>query len=176
MGHGIDSFDGASYDTVGRYRQDEINGFPKELIDALLEAAQLKEAGMVLDAMAGDGNLTVRLHEFCKEHGMEMPKVIALEYSRVQTEFADHALSRSAPGRSGGRAEMKERQGGPRNPRGLVRPRMIKSSNHEIPLADQPRMYGASSSVLRPSGSFRQPGASSSTRRRNATSSARSRG
>ena len=155
MGHGIDSFEGASYDTVGRYRQDEINGFSKELIDALLDAAQLKEAGLVLDAMAGDGNLTVRLHEFCKERNMEMPKVIALEYSRVQTEFADHALSPlGARAIWGDVLSMKERRGDREIPEGSFDRVMIKSSNHEIPLADQPRMYRSVFRVLRPAGTF----------------------
>src|SRR5262245_13913288 len=112
MGHGIKSFEGASYDTVGRYRQDEINGFSKELIDSLLEAADLQDAGLVLDAMAGDGNLTVRLHDFCKERRIKMPRVIALEFSRVQTEFADHALSPlGARAIWGDVLSMKERRG-----------------------------------------------------------------
>ncbi len=155
MGHGIEPFEGASYDTVGRYKQDEINGFPKELIDALLEAARLEGAGLVLDAMAGDGNLTVRLHDFCKERKMEMPRVVALEFSRVQTEFADHALSPlGARAIWGDVLTMTERRGGRAIPDGSFDRVLIKSSNHEIPLADQPRMYGSVFRVLRPGGEF----------------------
>jgi SAM-dependent methyltransferase len=155
MGHGIESFEGASYDTVGRYRQDEINGFSKELIDSLLEAALLQDAGMVLDAMAGDGNLTVALHEFCKQRQMEMPRVIALEFSRVQTEFAEHALAPlGARAIWGDVLSMTERRGGRQIPEGSFDRVLIKSSNHEIPLADQPRMYRSVFRVLRPSGSF----------------------
>ena len=155
MGHGIESSDGASYDTVGRYKQDEINGFSKELIDALLEAVHLEEARLVLDAMAGDGNLTVRLHDFCKERKMEMPRVTALEFSRVQMEFAEHALTPlGARAIWGDVLTMSERRAGRKIPDGSFDRVMIKSSNHEIPLAEQPRMYRSIFRVLQPSGIF----------------------
>lgn len=155
MGNATGGLDGASYDRVGRYCQDEINGFPKELVDGLLQAARLSEARIVLDAMAGDGNLTVRLYDFCKEQGIDFPKVTALEFSRVQTEFAEHALAPlGAIALWGDVLTMKDRRDGREIPEDSFDRVLIKSSNHEIPLADQSRLYRSVFRVLRPSGTF----------------------
>src|SRR5215831_7574669 len=152
MGKEAGELDNASYDTVGRYRQDEVNGFSKELIDALLHAADLAEAKVVLDAMAGDGNLTLRLHDFCKERGIEPPKLTALEFSRVQAEFADHALSPiGATAFWGDVLSMKHRRDGREIPDGSFDRVLIKSSNHEIPRDEQQRLYRSIFRVLRPS-------------------------
>src|SRR6185436_20029604 len=83
-----------AYDVVGRYRQDEINGFPESLLTRLIELVDPATVGSVLDAMASDGNLTERLHRFCKERGIPLPELTAIEISRVQSEFAKQELRR----------------------------------------------------------------------------------
>lgn len=155
MGNATRGVEQAAYDTVGRYRQDEINGFTKELIHRMLEAADLARASSVLDAMAGDGNLTSRLHEFCRERGIPFPETCALEYSRVQAEFAKEALS-SLPARAiwGDVLSMTDRGTGQRIPDGSFDRVLIKSGTHEIPREKQPELYGSVFQVLRPGGAF----------------------
>lgn len=145
----------ASYDTVGRYRQDEINGFPRELIDELLGAADLPSARTVLDAMSGDGNLSVRLHAYCLERKFAAPATTALEYSRVQSDFAQEALDPlGARALWGDALSMSDRSDGRPLPDAGFDRVLIKSSNHEIPVEDQVRLYGSVFRVLRPGGYF----------------------
>src|SRR6478736_3170092 len=84
--------DRAAYDVVGRYKQDEVNGFTTALVERMLDAAQLTGAESVLDAMAGDGNLTQRLYAYCRSRGLPTPRTTVLELSPVQSEFARGAL------------------------------------------------------------------------------------
>src|SRR5689334_1569556 len=83
----------AAYDAIGRYQQDEVNGFSRELIFKMFAAADLGRATGVMDAMAGDGNLTRRLSEYCRESGIPFPSTTVLEYSRIQSAFAQSALA-----------------------------------------------------------------------------------
>jgi SAM-dependent methyltransferase len=146
---------GASYDTVGRYRQDAVNGFSRALIDTFLEIAALERAGTVLDAMAGDGNLTLRLRAFCRSRGLAIPRTTVLEYSRVQAEFAKKALAGTdAEIVWGDVLTMKDRGEGREIPAGAFDRILIKSSNHEIPRGEQARLYGSLFRTLRPRGLF----------------------
>ena len=56
-----------AYDVVGRYQQDEVNGFTREHLIQMIAVADLPRATAVLDAMAGDGILTRRMAEYCRE-------------------------------------------------------------------------------------------------------------
>lgn len=145
----------ASFDAVGKYRQDDVNGFSKELIDAMLAAAALERAGTVLDAMAGDGNLTLRLREYCRERGIPLPKTTVLEFSRVQAEFAKKELAGTeAEVVWGDVLTLKGRADGRELPEGAFDRVLIKSSNHEIPASDQPRLYASVFRALRPGGLY----------------------
>lgn len=155
MGNATGEAKGASYDAVGRYQQDEINGFSRELIDELLVSADVAGVKAVLDAMSGDGNLTARLHAFCKERGIDFPKTTALEFSRVQTEFAKERLgSLGASAMWGDALSMTDRHDGRPLPDGAFDRVLVKSSNHEIPLPQQSQLYRSIFRVLRPSGLF----------------------
>src|SRR5258708_23037560 len=89
------SFPG-DYDVVGGYNQDEINGFTDELLERMLDLAQLSPSHRVLDAMAGDGNLSARLVQYCQQRDRGLPEVVLLEISPVQTAFAQAELSGTA--------------------------------------------------------------------------------
>jgi SAM-dependent methyltransferase len=145
----------AAYDTVGRYQQDEVNGFSRDLIFRMFEAGDLEHAPRVLDAMAGDGNLTRRLAEYCREKGFPFPAVTVLEYSRIQSSFAQASLAGlDARILWGDALGMKDLSTGEPIPDSSFDRVLIKSANHEIPLASQPRLYESVFRVLRPGGLF----------------------
>lgn len=149
----------AAYDSVGRYQQDEVNGFSRDLIFSMLEAASPECAESILDAMAGDGNLTRRLAEYCRLHRLAFPAVTVLEFSRVQAEFAKEALaSAGASARAkvvwGDVLAMRDLSTGTSFPDSSFDRVLIKSANHELPLARQPDLYRSVFRVLRPGGLF----------------------
>jgi len=143
------------YDLVGRYRQDDVNGFSQELIYRMLEAADLARAYDVLDAMAGDGNLTLRMGEFCRDRKIRFPKTTVLEYSRVQSTFARHHLAPLGAdvvwGDVLGMTDLATKQ--PLREAAFDRV-LIKSANHEIPRDKQPELYQSVFRTLRPGGTF----------------------
>jgi SAM-dependent methyltransferase len=145
----------APYDLVGQYNQDEINGFDPLLIERLLDIARLEGSSRVLDAMAGDGNLSHRLLRYCEARGMRMPELTVLEFSRVQAEMAKESLQRyNANVLWGDILEMRSLTDG-----SIIAPSsfdrvLIKSANHEIPLSSQPRLYRNIFDVLSPDGLF----------------------
>src|SRR5579862_9130418 len=145
----------AAYDVVGRYQQDEVNGFSREQIFQMFEAGDIRRASSVLDAMAGDGNLTRRLSEYCREKGLPFPTTSALEYSRIQTGFAQSDLAPlNARVIWGDVLDMKDLSTGEELPDCSFDRVLIKSANHEIPLAHQARLYRSVFRVLQPGGSF----------------------
>src|SRR5437867_2747123 len=83
----------ASYDKVGIYDQDAINGFSERMLNTMLDIVNLEQASNILDAMAGNGNLTLRLYDYCEQCGIIPPNVMLLELSRVQCEFAKMELA-----------------------------------------------------------------------------------
>jgi len=76
-----------SYDVVGRYNQNKVNGFQQQLIDRMLEVAELGTAETVLDAMGGDGNLSASIIDYCRRNNFSTPKLTLFEISRVQCKF-----------------------------------------------------------------------------------------
>lgn len=143
------------YDLVGRYRQDDVNGFTQELIYRMLDAADLGRATGVLDAMAGDGNLTLRMGEFCRDRQIRFPKTTVLEYSRVQATFAQHHLAPLGAdvvwGDVLGMTDLATKRALPEAAYDRV---LIKSANHEIPRDRQPELYKSVFKTLRPGGLF----------------------
>ncbi|MBI4861869.1 MAG: methyltransferase domain-containing protein [Candidatus Riflebacteria bacterium] len=142
-----------AYDLVGQYSQDEINGFDETLVDRLLDRAQLAQVTRVLDAMAGDGNLTARLAAYCRCRGLAMPQVVVLEYSRVQTEFARVRLA-GLPVRVvwGDVLSMRERETGEALPDGPFDRVLIKSALHELSPDQKLTAYRALFGALAPGG------------------------
>jgi SAM-dependent methyltransferase len=155
MGDAIGTTASAAYDVVGRYRQDEINGFGPGLVERMLDAARLRGAETVLDAMAGDGNLTERLHAYCRERGMAFPRTTVLEFSKVQAEFARHAVAPLGASVLWGDAlAMQDLATGRSLEESSFDRVLIKSATHEIPRDRQPDLYRSIFRVLRPGGIF----------------------
>jgi len=144
-----------SYDVVGRYSQDEINGFRDELIERMLDLADLEHSERVLDAMGGDGNLTSRILTFCEQRGFSTPELVVLEFSEVQKTFAEAALSNSGVKIiQGDVLTMTDLLTGDPLPSESFDRVLIKSALHEIPLDSQPQLHKAVMRVLRPGGLY----------------------
>ncbi len=77
-----------AYDKVGLYDQDAINGFSEQMLHAMLDLVNPSQASDILDAMAGNGNLTLRLYDYCRRCEIPFPNIVLLELSRVQCELA----------------------------------------------------------------------------------------
>ena len=82
----------ASFDVVGNYNQNAINGFSPDLISKMIEHAHIFENCTVMDAMGGDGNLTLDIFEYCKQKGTPLPEVTVYEHSQVQAGIAREKL------------------------------------------------------------------------------------
>lgn len=145
----------AAYDTVGRYNQDSINGLDDCLLVRMLEAVDPRPNQVILDAMAGDGNLSVRLNSYCKTRGTGWPSLVVLEYSRVQAEFARMTLAdMQARVIWGDVLAMQDLENGSILPDETFDRVMIKSANHEICLAKQAELYASIARILKPGGIF----------------------
>jgi len=144
-----------AYDKVGVYDQDTINGFSEEMLDTMLDIVNPGRASNILDAMAGNGNLTVRLYDYCESRGIVPPNVMLLELSRVQCEFAQKQLV-DTPAQVvwGDILTMLDLESDELLPQGFFDRVMIKSGNHEIPLAKQFDLYNNIFQVLKPGGMF----------------------
>ena len=76
-----------SYARVGKYNQDQINGFDEDFIHEFIKTCNIKQSETVLDAMAGNGNLSkkiVSLHP-----GVELTTT---DISEVQCQIAKETL------------------------------------------------------------------------------------
>jgi SAM-dependent methyltransferase len=145
----------AAYDSVGRYKQDEVNGFAPGLVDRMLDSAKVSGTERVLDAMGGDGNLTLRLHAYCVARGLPFPRCTVLEFSRVQSEFARHAVAPLGSSVVWGTVlGMKDLATGEPLPDASFDRVLIKSGTHEIPRDLQPELYRSVFRILRPGGLF----------------------
>ena len=78
----------AAFDVVGRYNQDEINGFDPSLIERLLAVVNPVQNSKIIELMGGDGNFTARLLRYCADRNITPSSISMLEYSKVQSEFA----------------------------------------------------------------------------------------
>src|SRR5207245_11348655 len=81
-----------AYDTVGVYDQDAINGFSAHILNTLLDIVNPGQVSHILDAMAGNGNLTARLYNYCERRGLFPPDVTMLELSTVHCELSKAQL------------------------------------------------------------------------------------
>ncbi len=145
----------AAYDTVGAYNQDAINGFSDQILDAMLDLSQPATATHILDAMAGDGNLTVRLYDYCQRRGIALPRVDVLELSHVQCAFARQRLQ-DTPARViwGNIVTLEDYEQSTRLPGQAFDRVLLKSGTHEIPLAHQSALYANIWHMLAPGGMF----------------------
>ncbi len=142
-----------AFDAVGRYRQDEINGFDDALLNRFLDRMAPSGIATVLDAMGGDGNLTLRLFEYCRQRGIPFPKTTVLELSRVQCEFARmHLAGTGARVVRGNILELNDLDSGERLPDSAFDRIMVKSANHEISRERQSALYSSLYRLLAPGG------------------------
>ncbi len=146
---------GAAYDVVGRFSQDSVNGFTDKLLDHMLELVDPAHASSILDSMGGDGNLALRLFDYCKRHKIKFPSVTMLEYSRVQYEFARAQLA-NLPAKlvHGDVLTMSSNDGKEHLKDSSFDRVMLKSANHEIPLEKQLQLYQSIYRVLKEGGTF----------------------
>ena len=144
-----------AYDKVGVYDQDAINGFSDQMLTTMLDLVNPGHASHILDAMAGNGNLTLRLYDYCERRGLFPPDVMVLEFSRVQCEFAKAQLA-DAPAKVvwGDVLTMEDLESDEPLPKDFFDKVMIKSGNHEIPLSQQLDLYNGIFRVLKPGGMF----------------------
>ena len=144
-----------SYDKVGIYDQDAINGFSEQILNTMLDIVNPDQASHILDAMAGNGNLTLRLYDYCESRGSFLPDVTLLELSRVQCDLAEIQLA-DTPAKVvwGDILTMEDYEHDKSLPESFFDRVMIKSGNHEIPLDKQLDLYKGIFRVLKPGGTF----------------------
>jgi ubiquinone/menaquinone biosynthesis C-methylase UbiE len=144
-----------AYDTVGVYNQDAINGFSEHMLTTMLDIVSPGHVSNILDAMAGNGNLTSRLYDYCERRGLFPPDVTMLEFSRVQCELAKVQLA-DTPAKVvwGDILTMEDYENDESLPDRIFDRVMLKSGNHEIPLTQQLDLYKSIFRVLKPKGMF----------------------
>jgi ubiquinone/menaquinone biosynthesis C-methylase UbiE len=144
-----------AYDTVGVYDQDAINGFSADILNTMLDIVNPGQVSRILDAMGGNGNLTARLYDYCERRGLFPPDVTMLEFSRVQCELAKAQLAETPTNVVWGDIlTMEDYENNAALPDRMFDRVMLKSGNHEIPLAQQLEMYQSIFRVLKPQGLF----------------------
>ncbi len=145
----------ADFDRLGDYNQDAINGFSDELLDDMIDLVSPAQATSILDAMAGNGNLTSRLYRYCQRHELTLPHVTIVEYSQVQCESASKRLANFPVDVVWGDI-LTRRDFACDNllPTGAFDRVMLKSGTHEIPLESQFLLYQNIFQMLRPGGIF----------------------
>lgn len=145
----------AAYDAVGAYNQDAINGFSAQTLEAMIEFVNPASASHILDAMAGNGNLTGRLYNYCRRHSITLPPVVVFDLSHVQCEFARQQLQ-DTPAHviCGNLVTLEDYDSDTTLPDQSFDRVMLKSGTHEIPLAQQSTLYQNIFNVLKPGGLF----------------------
>ncbi len=144
-----------AYDIVGKYNQDRINGFDEDFLESLVKLLDLENAENVLDAMAGDGNLTRGIINYCSCRNIELPSITLLEYSSVQTELARASIdSERVSIFNGDVLSMMDLESGEKLPTNYFDRVVIKSGNHEIRAEKQYHLYDSVFEVLKPGGVF----------------------
>lgn len=143
------------------YSQDQVNGFDETLIADMLDLIALGPSMILLDAMAGDGNLSLRIFQYCERKALPLPSITLLESSPEQCDLACEKLSRYPTLKivCGDVLKMEAHDGSETLfPKTFDRV-AIKSGNHEIPKARQPLLYQKIHDVLKPGGLFINLGA-----------------
>jgi SAM-dependent methyltransferase len=144
-----------AYDTVNpSYDQDAVNGFTEVMLDHFVDLIDPQPGQCILDAMAGNGNLTLRLWAWCQRQGRAMPDVACVDASPVhcaaaRTAFLHADLPRCVTVWTQDICHLAD----------LVRPGsvdtvMLKSGTHEIARECQPSLYDNIRCVLVPGGRF----------------------
>jgi len=145
----------ADYDIVGNYSQDDVNGLSDSLLERMIELVDPAGSENILDAMGGDGNLTLRLHEYCKNKNIKIPHCTLFEISKVQTDIAKKKLPEETCATICGDILNLTLTTGDNTLAVEKYDRiMIKSANHEIPLEHQKILYKNLFSLLKPGGYF----------------------
>ena len=144
-----------SYDEVGKYQQDKVNGLNNKLLDKFITLANIRGGETILDAMAGDGNLSERIFSYCNHNNIPLPSIRLLEYSKVQTKHAKETL-KGLPADIiwGDILSMKNLKTDTTIQDDTFDIVFIKSANHEIPLEKQNILYENIFRVLKPGGVF----------------------
>lgn len=140
------------YDFVGHYEQDQVNGLTEDILDRFLQAGDLNASHHVLDAMGGNGNLCGRVQQAFGRDPAACPQLTLLEFSKVQTEIARSRLGSDVSVIQGDLVEGIDLESGELLEGGQYDRILVKSGNHEIPLADQPRLYANLFRLLKPGG------------------------
>ena len=140
---------------MGIYDQDAVNGFSEHTLNTFVDIVNPGHASHLLDAMAGNGNLTVRLYDYCQRHGIVCPTITLLELSRRQCAVArQHLADSPAHAVWGDVVTMTDYEHDTVFSAGDFDRVMIKSGTHEIPLGQQLELYRQIFHVLRPGGVF----------------------
>src|SRR6266567_3547810 len=144
-----------AYDTVGVYDQDAINGFSEPMLTTMLDLVKPGHDSNIIHAMAGNGNLTSRLYDYCERRGLSPPDVTMLEFSRVQCELAKVQLA-DTPAKVvwGDILTMEDYENNELLSERMFDRVMLKSGNHELPLNQQLDLCKSVFRVLKPKGMF----------------------
>jgi SAM-dependent methyltransferase len=143
----------ADYDVVGDYKQDRINGFQPDLIYKMIESSDLKNGFQILDAMAGNGNLTAHILKYCQNKNITNTNITTLEFSEVQCEIArKQILNENVEIFWGDILTLTSFQTGKKLPLESYDRILLKSANHEIPQHKQDLFYKNLFSLLKPGG------------------------
>ncbi|MEB3340240.1 hypothetical protein [Okeania sp.] len=148
-----------TYDIVGKYNQDRINGFDEDFLQSFVKLLNLENAENVLDAMGGNGNLTHRMVDYCLRQNINLPGITLLEYSSVQTDLARSYIDVDGVNIINGDVlSMRDIQSGEKLPINCFDRVVIKSGTHEISAQKQHQLYTNLFQALKPSGMFINPG------------------
>lgn len=130
------------YDKIGKYDQDRINGFKDGFINDFIHSCNIKKGDVVLDAMAGDGNLSERILALHPETNLT-----TTDLSEAQCKIASEKL--------GNKSTVIRLDLTTQCPfENLFDIIIIKSGNHEIPLSKQQNLYDNIFKALKPNGRF----------------------
>lgn len=151
----VQSFDNSESETVFSKTEayDTINGFSPDALNCLIDLLDPTPNSKILDAMAGDGNLTCRLYNHCKREDIDLPEVTLLDTSKVQCEIAKAQLAHT-PAKVICRdvLTLQSRDGSESISKDFFDKVMLKSATHEIPLENQIELYRNLLNALKPGG------------------------
>lgn len=143
----------ADYDVVGDYKQDRINGFQPDLIHKMVACAEIENGQLILDAMAGNGNLTAQILGYCKSNNIEKIKITTLEFSEYQCQIAKRNIkNQNVSIFWGDILTLESFETGDKLPIESFDRILLKSANHEIPAHQQATFYNNLFSLLKPGG------------------------